>query len=188
MDIEKHAAVIFGNMKKHLTNKYMKKLLIRLSEFWWFTFRNPVVRKGESKDGAFRWTFRRFTMDISTLSGNFKARFTADAHPYAYLLAGKDDENIIGFSQLMYSLGMLLTQDRGLADDVAKAINKYQKRLEKKAASGVVEDETEEKVALEEVKAVQEHVDLPKKERRKVERGIDGRFKKAVKDAEKKGV
>ena len=163
----------------------MKNIKEKVMRFWYFHVQNPVVRKGESKDGAFRWTFRRFTMDISTLSGNFRARFTADAHPYAYLLAGKDDENIIGFSQLMYSLGMLLTRDQGLADDVAKAINKYQKRLEKQAAGEVVEDETEEKIALETEKQIQEVVELPKKERRKYERNVNGRFRKAVKEAAK---
>ena len=163
----------------------MKKFSEKIRTWWYFHVKNPVVRKGESKDGAFRWTFRRFDLTIETLSGNFKARFVADAHPYAYLLAGKDDENILGFSQLMYSLGMLLTRDQGLVDDVAKAINKYQKRLEKKAASEVVEDETEEKIALETEKQIQEHIELPKKERRKVERDINGRFKKAVKEAAK---
>ena len=146
---------------------------------------NPVVRKSESKDGAFRWTFRRFDLTIETLSGNFKARFTADENPYAYLLAGKDDENIEGFCQLMYVLGKTLTTDQGLANDVGKAVSKYQKRLEKQAAGEVVEDETEEKIALETEKAIQKHIELPKNERRKVERGIDGRFKKAVKEAAK---
>lgn len=163
----------------------MKKFFEKIRMWWYFHIANPVVRKGESKDGAFRWVFRRFWLDISTLSGNFKARYMADEFPYAYLLAGKDDENIIGFSQLMYSLGMLLTRDQGLVDDVAKAINKYQKRLEKRAAGEVVEDETEEKIALETEKQIQEVVEMDKKTRRKYERGVDGRFKDAVKKAEK---
>lgn len=141
---------------------------------------NPVVRKGESKDGAFKWTFRRFSLTIETLSGNFKAKYVADEHPYAYLLQGATDENIEGFCQLMYVLGKTLTTDQGLANDVGKAVSKYNKRLEKQAASGVVEDETEEKIALETEKQIQKHIELPKKERKKVERGIDGRFKKAV--------
>lgn len=159
------------------------KIKEKILKWWWFTFKNPVVRKGET--GGFKWVFRRFWLEIETVSGNFKAKFMADEHPYAYLLAGKDDENIIGFSQLMYSLGMLLTRDQGLVDDVAKAINKYQKRLEKKAASEVVEDETEEKIALETEKQIQEHIELPRKERKKVERDINGRFVKAVKNLEK---
>lgn len=164
----------------------MKKFFDKIRMWLYFHIANPVVRKGESKDGAFRWVFRRFDLTIETLSGNFKARYMADEFPYAYLLAGKDDENIIGFSQLMYSLGMLLTRDQGLVDDVAKAINKYQKRLEKRAAGEVVEDETEEKIALETEKQIQEFKELPAKERKKVERRIDGKFKKAVKEAKKK--
>lgn len=143
--------------------------------------KNPVVRKGEF--GAFKWTFRRFWLDIETVSGNFKARYMADEHPYAYLLAGANDDNIIGFCQFVYMLSKTLTTDQGLANDVGKAFNKFQKRKEKEV--DVVEDETEEKIALEEVKQVQEMVEMPKKERRKVERDINGRFKKAVKEVQK---
>lgn len=150
----------------------------KILKFWWFRFRNPVVRKGEA--GGFRWRFRRFWMEVETASGNFKARFMADAHPYAYLLASQGDENIHGFCQTVYMLSKTLTTDQGLVDDVAKALSKYNKRLDKQAASGVVEDETEEKIAMETEKQIQEHVELPKKERRKVERDINGRFRKAV--------
>lgn len=150
----------------------------KLLKFWWFRFRNPVVRKGEA--GGFRFVFRRFDLTIETLSGNFKAKFMADAHPYAYLLASNGDENIHGFCQTVYMLSKTLTTDQGLVDDVSKAFAKYDKRLQKQAASEVVEDETEEKIALETEKQIQEVVEMPKKERRKYERGIDGRFKKAV--------
>lgn len=159
------------------------KIKEKILKFWWFRFRNPVIRKGEA--GGFKWKFRRFNLTIETLSGNFKAKFMADAHPYAYLLASQGDENIHGFCQTVYLLSKTLTTDQGLVDDVSKAIAKYDKRLQKQAASEVVVDETEEKIALETEKAIQEHIELPKKERRKVERGIDGRFKKAVKEAAK---
>ena len=49
----------------------------------------------------------------------------------------------------------------------------------------VEENETEEKMALEEVKQVQELVEKPKKERKKAEKDIDRRFKKAVKEVRK---
>ena len=150
-------------------------------KWFWFTFKNPVVRKGES--GGFRWCFRRFDLTIETLSGNFKAKFMADAHPYAYLLASQGDENIHGFCQTVYLLSKTLTTDQGFVDDVSKAFAKYDKRLQKKAASEVKEDETEEKIALETEKQIQEVVEMPKKERRKVERDINGRFKAAVKKA-----
>lgn len=160
-------------------------MLQKVKKWWLLTIKNPVIRKGEC--GAFRFVFRRFDLTIETLSGNFKAKFMADEHPYAYLLAGKTDDNIIGFCQIVYMLSRTLTTDQGLADDVQRAYQKYNKRLQKQAASEVVEDETEEKIALETEKQIQEHVELPKKERRMVERGIDGRFKKAVKEAAKNG-
>lgn len=155
----------------------------RFSKFWWFTFRNPVVRKGEK--GGFKWCFRRLNMTIETLSGNFKASFTADENPYAYLLASDDDSQVDGFCQILYSVGMLLTTDQEFVDSITKALRDYDKRLNKKAASEVAEDETEEKIALEEVKAVQEYVEASPKEKKQRERDSNGRFVKAVKNLEK---
>lgn len=145
----------------------------KFKKWWWFTMRNPIVREGEH--GGFKWRFRRFTLEISTLSGNWKARWTAAEHPYGYLLAGSGDENIEGFAQTMYEVGMLLTTDQGFVNDIQKALRKYSSRLEKKAAKDIVEDETEEKIALEEEKQVQEAIGMSRKERRDVNR----RFRKA---------
>lgn len=155
----------------------------KFSKFWWFHFRNPVVRQGEA--GGFRWRFRRFDLTIETLSGNFKAKFTADENPFGYLVAGKDDSNVHGFAYVMYTVGKLLTTDQVFVNDIHRAIQKYNQRLNKKAASEVKEDETEEKIALETEKQIQEVVEMDKKTRRKYERGVDGRFKAAVKEAEK---
>lgn len=145
----------------------------KFKKWWWFSMRNPIVREGEH--GGFKWRFRRFTLEISTLSGNWKAKWTAAEHPYGYLLAGSGDENIEGFAQTMYEVGMLLTTDQGFVNDIQKALRKYSSRLEKKAAKDVVEDETEEKIALEEEKQVQEAIGMSRKERRDVNR----RFRKA---------
>lgn len=148
----------------------------KFRKWWWFTMRNPIVRKGEH--GGFKWCFRRFWLDIETVSGNFKARFIAAEHPYGYLLAGKDDKNIEGFCQTVYEVGMLLTTDQGFVNDIQKAMKKYSSRLEKQAK--VVEDETEEKIALEGEAAIQKHIEMPEKARRKAEKDIDRRFKKAL--------
>lgn len=150
----------------------------KFSKFWWFTFRNPVVRRGES--GGFKWCFKRFWLDISTVSGNFKARFTADEHPYGYLLAGKDDSNIVGFCQILYTLGKLLTTDQKLVNGIEKELRKYEERLAKTEP-----DPTDsEEAAIAEVKAVQEYVEASPKEKKQRERDSNGRFKKAVKKAE----
>lgn len=135
---------------------------------------NPKVRIGEK--GGFKWVFRRFWLEITTLSGNFKARFTAGVHPYGYLIAGKDDVNIEGYCQMLYMVGMLLTTDQGFVNDINKAIQKYQKRLEKVKA-----DDGGEDAAIAEEKALQEYIELPEKEQKKAEKDIDRRFKKAVK-------
>lgn len=145
----------------------------KLRKWWWFSVKNPVIRKGESS--AFRWKFRRFTMELGTKSENWSAKWTAAEHPYGYLVSGKDDVNIIGFCQTMYEIGMLLTTDQGFVNDIQKALKKYSSRLEKKAAKDIVEDETEEKIALEEEKQVQEAIGMSRKERRDVNR----RFRKA---------
>lgn len=171
--------------RKSFKNKIvMKKFFEKVRVWWYFHMANPVVREGQSPDGAFRWKFRRFTLELSTESGNWKAVFTAAENPYAYLLAGGTDDNIIGFCRIVYMVSMLVTTDQGLANDIGKAINKYQKRLEK--AADVTEDEVEEKAALDAEKEVQEFVEMTAKERRKDERDINKRFRKAVKEAEKK--
>lgn len=155
----------------------------KIKRWWYFHLANPVVRRGEH--GGFKWCFRRFWLDIETVSGNFRARFTAAENPYAYLLASDDDSQVDGFCQILYSVGMLLTTDQEFVDSITKALRDYDKRLNKKAASEVAEDETEEKIALEEVKQVQEFVEMDRKEQKKRERDVNGRFVKAVKDLEK---
>ena len=140
--------------------------------------RNPIVRQGEH--GGFKWCFRRFWMDISTLSGNFSARFMADEHPYSYLLTGMDDENIEGFCQVMYMLGKMITTDQGLVNDVQKAFKKYQARLDKQAK--VEDDETIEDASIADVKADIEHTNMKAKDVRKINR----KFRKVAKKIEKK--
>lgn len=159
------------------------KIKEKILKWWYFKVKNPIIRSGES--GGFEWTFRRFDLTISTKSGNFEAKFMADAHPYSVLVGCEQEETIHGYCALLYQIGKLMTTDAGFVGDLKKALSKYDKRLQKQAASEVKEDETEEKIALEGEKAIQEVVEMPKKERRKYERGVDGRFKAAVKKAEK---
>jgi hypothetical protein len=146
-------------------------------KWWYFHLANPVIRKGER--GGFRWCFRRFWLEISSLSGNFKARFTAAEYPFSYLLAGKTDDNIVGFCEMLYSVGMLLTTDQDFVNDINKAIQKYDKRLQK--ANAPKEDETEERIDLEYVKGIQKFVEMPKKDRRLQMQATDKRFKKVSK-------
>lgn len=144
---------------------------------------NPVVKTGEK--GAFRWVFRRYTLEVETLSGNWKARWTADDSPYVHLMACENDDDIREYFEIIYEVSKLLMTEQRFANDCVKAVLNYSKRLDKAAAKGVVEDEIEEKAALEFERQVQEVVEMDKKTRRKYERGVDGRFKAAVKKAEK---
>ena len=164
----------------------MGKFNDKIRKFWYFRIANPVVRKGE--EGGFKWKFRRYWLDITTISGNFKARWTADKDPYGYLLAGKGDENIQGFAERIYMIGKLLTTDQRFVADIDRAFKNYEKRLVKAEAQKEkdldLDAETEEKIALEEVKQIQEHIELPKKARRNADKETDKRFKQAVKKAE----
>lgn len=148
----------------------------KLRNWWWFHVRNYKVREGEKV--GFKWVFRRFWLEISTLSGNFKARFTAAEHPYGYLIAGKDDSNVIGFCETLYMVGMLLTTDQGFVNDIQKAIKKYEKRIQKE--NQAPEDEIEEKMAIEEVKAVQDRVEMPKKLSRKADKETNQALERAL--------
>ena len=148
----------------------------KFMNWWYFHMSNPKVRSGEK--GCFKWVFRRFWLEITTLSGNFKARFTAGEHPYGYLIAGKDDSNIEGYCQMLYTVGMLLTTDQGFVNDIRKAIDKYDKRLQKQ--NPVVEDEVEEEMALEEQKAIDERTKLPRRYRHRADRETDERIKEGV--------
>ena len=150
----------------------------KLQKFWLFHFSNPVVWKGENT--GFKYVFRRYWLDITTQSGNWKMRVMADEHPFAYLLSGVqqgNENNIFGFAETLYFLNATLTRDQRLVNDVQKALTKYQDRLVKTKAD--LDDN--ERAAIEEVKGIQEYVDATPKQRKKMERDIDGRFKKAVK-------
>lgn len=152
----------------------------KLKKFYYFHLANPVVAKGEGY--GFKYVFRRYWLELATLSGNWNMRVTASEHPYAYLLTGIEqgnEKNIFGFAETLYFLNATLTRDQALVDDVRKAMDDYASRVEKTE----VEEESEA-AAIEEVRQIQEYVDATTKERRKMERDSNGRFKKAVKMAQ----
>ena len=71
-----------------------------------------------------------------------------------------------------------MTTDQRLVDDVQKALLDYDRRLEEKAK--VEEDPEEEKAAMEEVRGVQEYVEMGARERRKYERNVNRRLRRAA--------
>jgi hypothetical protein len=130
-------------MRKIWTN--IKDFWHRAAGWWVFKFRNTIVEEVELD--AFIVTFRRFTMDIATKSGNVKLRTTMMQYPQAFLLhcLSKGDTSIIHwFCRELYQFVSLVTTDQGLADDIHKAFSKYDKRMNKKAkvdAKNVTEED-----------------------------------------------
>ena len=159
------------------------KIWDKFVRLWCLNVMNPVVVSGEK--GGFRYVFRRYTLELRTVSGNWRRRVTACEHPGAYLRASVEqgrEDNVFGFAHVLYYLTMTMTTDQRLVDEVQKALVDYEKRLEEKAK--VEEDPEEEKAAMEEVRGVQEYAEMGARERRKMEREINGRFRKSVKKAE----
>lgn len=146
----------------------MKKFLTTIQEWWLLKFRNTIVQEVEFD--AYKVTFRRFTMDVETKSGNMKLRTACMLYPNSFLYNAleKGDEKIVHwFCNGVYQFVTLITQDNGLVQDVHKAFAKYYKRMEKKAesiAKGITLDE--DKLNEEVVKANIEVAKMSKKERK----------------------
>ena len=146
----------------------MKKLFINISNWWLLTFRNTLLR--EVKFEAYKVTFRRFTMDITTKSGNLKLRTMGMLYPNSFLYNAleQDDKNIVEwFCNEVYQFVSLITTDQGLVNDIHKAFAKYYKRMENKAESIAKEiTPDEDKLNEEVVKANIEVAKMTKAERK----------------------
>ena len=132
------------------------------------TFRNTIVQEVEFD--AYKVTFRRFTMDITTKSGNMKLSTMGMLYPNSFLyhsLEQGDEKMVHWFCNEVYQFVSLITTDQGLADDVHKAFAKYYKRMEKKAESIAKEiTPDEDKLNEEVVKANIEVAKTTKAERK----------------------
>lgn len=146
----------------------MKKLFMNISNWWLLTFRNTLLR--EIEFDAYKVTFRRFTMDITTKSGNLRLRTMGMLYPNAFLynaLEKGDEKMVEWFCNEIYQFVSLLTTDQGLANDIHKAFAKFYKRMEKKAES-IAKDITldEDKLNEEVVKANIEVAKMTESERK----------------------
>lgn len=153
-------------MKKIITT--IKEWAIYLRGWWMLTFRNTLVREVEFD--AYKVTFRRFTMDITTKSGNLQLRTMNMLYPNAFLyhaLEQGDEKMVHWFCNGVYQFVTLIMQDNGLVQDVRKAFAKYYKRMEKKAeniAKKITPDE--DKLNEEVIKANIEVAKMTKAERK----------------------
>lgn len=155
----------------------MKQILAKIQKWWLLTFRNKVEYKFEF--GGFKVVFRRFWLEIESVSENFKVRFLASEHPYGYLYVSAKQgrlDNIHGFCAYIYKLSHTLTTDNKLVEDVTKVIKNYEKRLVAKAATQVSTEN--EDIDLEVVKQNHEVGKMTKKERNQRRKEL----KEAMKD------
>lgn len=146
----------------------MKKFLTTIQGWWLLKFRNTIVQEVEFD--AYKVTFRRFTMDITTKSSNMKLRTMGMLYPNSLLYNALElgDKKIVEwFCNEVYQFVSLITTDQGLANDVHKAFAKYYKRMEKKAESIAKEiTPDDDKLNEEVVKANIEVAKMSKKERK----------------------
>ena len=114
----------------------MKKILTIAVKWLISYFGNRVIKTVEFN--AYKVTFRKYTMEITTQSGNMKLKICNMLYPnsllYSALIAG--DKNIIEwYCDFVYQFVTLITTDKGLIQDIDKAFAKYYKRMEKKSES-----------------------------------------------------
>lgn len=140
----------------------------RLGMWWMLHFRNTLIREVEFD--AYKVTFRRFTMDITTKSGNMKLRTMGMLYPNSFLynaLEQGDEKMVYWFCNRVYEFVTLVTTDNGLVLDVHKAFAKYYKRMETKAESIAKEIPLDDdKLNEEVVKANIEYAKMTKAERK----------------------
>ena len=152
----------------------MRKFFQKLEKWLFLTFRDTKIAQVEFD--AFVVTFRKFTMEIKSKSSNFVLRTMAMLHPNAQLyhcLSAGDKETVHWFCTRIYTLVTLLTTDVGFANDIEKAMQKYSKRLDKKAesnAKAVVEDE--DKAEQEAIQVDIQYAKMSKKERKQYQEAL----------------
>ncbi|MBD5367276.1 MAG: hypothetical protein HDR82_09835 [Bacteroides sp.] len=117
-------------------------------------FKNKPIERVEVGGFVAEWYFKgnnikESYLEISTVSGIWSMRVDARCNAYGYLLESARQgkvENIHGYAALLYITAQQLTQEQGFCDDITRSVQKWQRRMEKKA----------EKAA----KAVTEHEEL----------------------------
>ena len=121
-------------MKKVFTT--IKEWATYLRGWWLLTFRNTLVREVEFD--AYKVTFRRFTMEVTTKSGNLKLRTMGMLYPNSFLynaLEQGDEKIVHWFCNGVYQFVTLITQDNGLVQDVHKAFANISRICRKKLVS-----------------------------------------------------
>src|SRR5574344_2477997 len=110
-------------VKNDIGMSTIKKLWGVIAGWFLFTFRNPVLSKSEN--GAFKVVFRRYWMEIRSLSDNLRRRVMICEHPYGYLLYGAkqgNEKNLHAYCEYVYAVVMTLTTDKKFENEVKRAL------------------------------------------------------------------
>lgn len=110
--------------------KLKEKLSEKLVDMWVFGIANR--KKREIIIGGFRFIFRSYTLDISSISRSWSMRLLCSEHPYGYLLASLNQgnqENLHGYAMTLFMQATSLTKDQKLVKDVQRDCEAYMKRL-----------------------------------------------------------
>lgn len=146
----------------------------KLQRWFLITFCNAKIKTVQCS--AFKVTFRKFTMEIKSVSGNFTLKTMGMVYPNAFLydaLTKGDADLVQWYCNRMYELTTCLLTDQGLFDDVQKALTKYGKRLQVVAEQKAKEvTEEEEHMAAEQVKANIEYANMTKKQRKEYKKAL----------------
>jgi hypothetical protein len=115
---------------------------------WWFMlhFLNKKIK--EIRARRFKFEFRKYTVSIKTDNDFWSIRFRSDfiASPMLFCLAEKNDlDALFGYVVALYHTSNFLCTDQGFVDGLEREMNKYVKRMEKRAekAAANVTDEQE---------------------------------------------
>lgn len=110
--------------------KLKEKLSEKLVDLWVFGIANR--KQKELIIGGFKFVFRSYTLDISSISKSWSMRLLCSEHPYGYLLASLrqgNQENLHGYAMTLFIQSTSLTKDQKLVKDVQRDCELYMKRL-----------------------------------------------------------
>lgn len=163
---------------------FFKKLYSKVLEFWYFCVCNRCHKSLVT--GGFQVDFRNYDIRIKSLSGNFSMKVRSGEYAFGYLYAalGKGNtENIHGYALFVYTIASCICQDEKFAEDVLKSIEDYAKRAEEKPSEEL--DDLDDETILMALQKDIEYSELPRSQRRKIDREFKKTLKKIEKDEQK---
>lgn len=147
----------------------MKRLEVLHEKLSMF-FRNRVVSRAEV--GSYRIEFRRCEVRVQTRAGQFKMRLRGDFYPAGYLTGAHNqglDDQLEGYSTLMFVLADGLCRDKSLVSSVIRALKAYVARIEKAGAEKRKDDPEADEVILDGMRS------MLKKDANEIKEAVNGK-------------